>query len=119
MKNDTINPDSAGKTMPHNGNLLTNYVLNNKINRADLARKMNRSNTSIYQYAESPSLQMGILWKISLILNHNFIAELGEKLPVKYVTAREKELQAQLETLQKELDRLNIELSVYKNIMVK
>jgi len=119
MKNDTITPDNAGNKMPHNGNLLTNYVLENKINRAELARKMNRSNTSIYQYAESPSLQMGILWNASLILKHNFVAELGNLLPVEYTTQKETELLEQVANQQKEIERLSLELSVYKNIVGK
>lgn len=113
------NTDNTLEAMPHNGKLLTNYLLNNQIVRAKLARKLNISNTSVYQYAESSSLQMHILWKASIALNHNFIAEVGEKLPVDYITTREKELQEQVETLQKELERLNIELEVYKNIVGK
>lgn len=126
MKNDTIDPDNAGKTMPHNGNLLTNYVLKNKINRAELARKMNRSNTSIYQYAESPSLQMGILWNASLVLNHNFVAELGALLPVDYLTPKEAELKEQIRILEAKIavlegiiEKKDIEISVYKNIVGK
>jgi hypothetical protein len=119
MNDNPNNTDSNGKTMPHNGKFLSDYVLKNRINRAELARKMNVSNTSVYQYAESPTLQMGILWKASLALDFNFIAELGELLPVKHVSLREKELQEQVETLKKELEQLNIEIGVYKNIIRK
>jgi len=127
MNKNTDNPRTA---MPHNGKLLTDYVLNNRINRAELARMLNKSNTSIYQYAESPSLQMRILWKASLALNHNFVAELGESLPIEHSTKREVELENRIKTLEaelemktsiyeKQIDRLNFELSVYKNITGK
>ncbi len=126
MKKDTITPDNEGNKMPHNGNLLTNYLLNNRINRAELARKMNRSNTSIYQYAESPSLQMGILWNASLILKHNFVAELGALLPVDYSTPKETELNEQIRQLEAKvaalesmIEKKDIEISVYKSIVGK
>jgi len=126
MSNNTIQSDSNGSTMPHNGNLLTNYVLNNRINRAELARKMNRSNTSIYQYAESPSLQMSILWKASLILKHNFVAELGALLPVDHVTPKETELMEQIRQLEAKvgvlegmIEKKDVEISVYKSIVGK
>lgn len=130
MNDNTNNTDGTGKTMPHNGKVLTNYVLNNRINRAELARKLNKSNTSVYQYAESPSLQMNILWKASLALNHNFIAELGELLPVEYSTKRETELENKIKAMEtelemktsiyeKQIEKLNIELSVYKSIVGK
>jgi len=130
MNDNTNNTDVTVKTMPHNGKVLTDYVLTNRINRAELARKMNVSNTSVYQYAESPSLQMNILWKASLALNHNFVAELGELLPVEYSTKRETELENKIKAMEtelemktsiyeKQIEKLNIELSVYKSIVGK
>lgn len=126
MSDTTNTTDITAKTMPHNGKLLANYILDNRINRAALARKLNKSNTSVYQYAESPSLQMHVLWKVSLALNHNFVAELGASLPVEYVTPKELELQNQIKALQeqieglkKEIEHQQIEIGVYKNIVGK
>ena len=126
MSNNSIQSDTNGKSMPHNGNLLANYILKNRINRAELARKMNRSNTSIYQYAESPSLQMNILWKASLVLNHNFVAELGALLPIDYLTPKEAELKEQIHLLEAKIavlesmiEKKDVEISVYKSIVGK
>jgi len=80
---------------------------------------MNVSSTTVYQYAKSPSLQLSILWNASLALNHNFLAELGEKLPVDYITNRETEQRQQIDELQKEIEKLKFELSIYKNIVGK
>ena len=104
---------------PHNGKLLTNYILNNRVNRVELARKMNVTPPTIYNYVKSESLQLNILWNASLALKHNFVAELAAILPVEFVTEREKGLQLQLETLQKEIEKLNLELSIYKTIVGK
>ncbi|MDR3653893.1 MAG: hypothetical protein P4L34_13100 [Paludibacter sp.] len=104
---------------PHNGNVLKEYFTKHAVNCAELARQLGVSGSSVFQYFESQSLQLGILWKISLALKHNFVAELGEQLSVEYISLREKKLQEQVETLQKELQNLNIELGVYKNIVGK
>ena len=119
MNTNIMSADETKNNMPHNGKLLTDYLLKNDINRAGLARKMNVSNTSVYQYAVSPSLQMSILWKASIALNHNFVAELGELLPVKHKTGNEIQLEEEIKALEAQLEKLNLELSVYKDVISK
>ena len=119
MNTNIMSADETKNNMPHNGKLLTDYLLKNDINRAGLARKMNVSNTSVYQYAGSPSLQMSILWKASIALNHNFVAELGELLPVKHKTGSEIQLEEEIKALEAQLEKLNLELSVYKDVISK
>ena len=119
MNTNIMSADETKNNMPHNGKFLTDYVLKNDINRAALARKMNVSNTSVYQYAGSPSLQMSILWKASIALNHNFVAELGELLPVKHKTGNEIQLEEEIKALEARMEKLNLELSVYKDVISK
>jgi len=119
MNTNIMSADETENNMPHNGKLLTDYLLKNDINRAGLARKMNVSNTSVYQYAGSPSLQMSILWKASIALNHNFVAELGELLPVKHKTGNEIQLEEEIKALEARMEKLNLELSVYKDVISK
>ena len=104
---------------PHNGELLKKYFRDHKLNRAEVARQIGATPTSVVHYFDSHSLQLGILWKISQALNHNFVAELGEQLMVDYSTAREIELENQLAELRKQYEKMEIELSVYKNIVGK
>ena len=119
MNTNNMSDDETKNNMPHNGKFLTDYVLKNDINRAALARKMNVSNTSVYQYAVSPSLQMSILWKASIALNHNFVAELGELLPVEHISGKEIQLEEKIKALEAQLEKLNLELSVYKDVISK
>ena len=119
MNTNIMSADETKNNMPHNGKLLTDYLLKNDINRAGLARKMNVSNTSVYQYAGSPSLQMSILWKASIALNHNFVAELGELLPVKHKTGNEIQLEEEIKALEARIEKLNLELSVDKDVISK
>lgn len=104
---------------PHNGEVLKKYFKEHNVNRAELARQLGVSPTTVMRYFDSQSLQLGILWKISLALKHNFVAELGEQLTVDYVTACEIDLKNQLAELKKQMEKMEIELSVYKNIVGK
>ncbi len=104
---------------PHNGNILRDYFKLHGVNKAELARRISVASSTVQQYLDSQSLQLGILWKISIALKHNFVAELGEKLQVDYTTQRETELQQQIKDLQSELEKTKFELSIYKNIVGK
>lgn len=104
---------------PNIGSVLANFFKKHSINKSKLATQLNVPNTSVTRYVARDTLQFMTLWNISISLNHNFIAELGELLPVEFVTKRELLLQKQIDALQKDLEKLNIELSVYKNIVGK
>ena len=105
--------------MPHMGRMLADHFTTLPLNRKQLAGRFKMWDTSLMRYLGRETFQVKMLWKLSLDLNRNFLAELGEKLPVEHITAREKELEAQVATLQKDMEKLNIELTVYKNIMAK
>lgn len=118
---------------PHAGSIVEKYLSEHEPNQSQFARKMGVMPSTIRQYFTSDSLQMGILWKLSLITNHNFILEIGSKLPIDYPTPGVLNLQQQLEAkqqemetlkteiaaLQKQVEHLNIEVSVYKSIVGK
>jgi len=123
MTEDSI---KVSDSYPHNGKFLQNYIKKNGVNRAEMARKMNVSNSTVYQYAESPTLQLNVLWKASLALNHNFVAELGELLPIAHNSKREADLEKRIKELEieleiktsiyeKQIDKLNVELSGHRN----
>ena len=118
---------------PHAGKIVEKYLSEHVSNRSLFARKMGVMPSTISQYFQSDSLQMGILWKLSLLTNHNFILEIGSKLPIDYPTPGVLNLQQQLDAkqqeietmktemaaLQKQVEHLGIEVSVYKNIVGK
>ena len=116
----------ASVAYPHVGKLVEDYLNNNMSNRTYVARQLGVAPSTVSRYFDNVSLQLGILWKLSLITNHNFITELGAALPVDYVTPKEQELQNQIKTLQeqieglqKEIEHQQIEIGVYKSIVGK
>jgi transcriptional regulator with XRE-family HTH domain len=102
---------------PHIGTFLRTYFTKNHINRAELSRKMNVSTTATARYMNQESLQFGILWKISIALNRNLIADLASRLPIPFTSARERELEKELQTLQQEMSDLKIENRTYKSLL--
>ena len=102
---------------PHIGTFLRAYFTKNAINRAKLSQQINVSTTASGRYMNQDSIQFGILWKISIALNHNLIADLAAKLPIPFGTVREKELEKELQTLQQEINELKIENRTYKSLL--
>lgn len=98
------------------GNYIRWHIEQNKIKKLSIAEYLDVSPTTLNQYFKQSSFQFSILWRISLAVKHNFIMELGEKLNIAYETKAEKELKAQLLQKEKEIEKLEIQLQVYKEI---
>jgi len=103
--------------MSHMGEMLRHYFLNNRTRKSSLARILGVAPSVITAYKKRPSLQCGILWRLSYALNHNFFADLAAQLPTAFTnnvpidTSKEveiahlreenKQLKTQVETLEK------------------
>ena len=72
--------------MPHIGEILTQYFLNNRTRKSSLARILGVVPSVITEYKGRTSLQCGILWRLSYALNHNFFADLAEHLPLDFTS---------------------------------
>jgi transcriptional regulator with XRE-family HTH domain len=102
--------------MPHNGKLLKTFIDNSRLTQIEVARRMGITTPTLHYYYKSHSLTTDIWWRASKALHYNFLAGLGSLLTEEYVTPRETELQTVCEQLQKENERLKMELEIYKNI---
>ena len=120
METNQNHQEQMSVAQPHHiGKMLAVYFDGLSKTQAQLARRLKMANSSLSRMLDRDSLNFTVLWNICLTMNHNFIAELGEKLPVEFVSTREKELQEQLSAKQMEIDKLNMELLLYKNFVVK
>ena len=98
------------KNMPNNGNLLKRYLNDSNAQTARLTRKMGYSSMTLYRLMETYSIKTHYWWELGLALNRNIFAELGERFPVDYKTKRERELEAELSDVKKEVE-------IYKSIL--
>lgn len=109
-------------TTPHIGKLLDTYYKKNRVNKAGLARVLNRNRSSVQNYEQSKSLQCSVLWNISLALQHNFFADLAAQLPSTFTTNAPDPtlaLQEELEQLREENNILEGKLETLKEVMRK
>lgn len=70
----------------HIGSLIKSYIDRNKISKAALARKINRTDSAVLQLQKRASLQLGIVMELSHALKHNFFADIAAQLPETYTT---------------------------------
>lgn len=104
---------------PHVGEMLTAYIQMHKINRAALARQLGVAENAISDYCRRSSLQLGILWRISVALEYNFFTEFNDKLPFAPESATTIALKQQLAEKEETIAKLEAELEIYRRIVGK
>lgn len=115
--------DLQGQEMPHIGAMVKAQLKLKHLTMADVARKMEVARNGVLEYTRNPSLQVGILWHLSKIICHNFFEDLAALLPSNNTDANgkplaESEALAQLAEKEKRIKELEMELKVYKDIVM-
>lgn len=108
-----------GEQYPLIGNFIHYYIIQNKIKKADVARQLGIIPTGLNDYFKKESLQFAILWKLSIALKYNFIAHLGEYVPFAYETKREKALKEELAQKNAQIQKLEIQLEAFREMIGK
>lgn len=73
-----------------------------KINKSDLARRLEVSPTTVHQYLKSRSLHCGIVWRLSKALNYNFFADMAREVQVPFISEAESATRTENEQLKAE-----------------
>lgn len=68
------------------GQILENYIKNNKISKAALSRALKCDDSNILYYQKRKSLQTKTILELSNILKHNFFMDIAAQLPQEYST---------------------------------
>jgi hypothetical protein len=105
---------NLGEQYPGIGNFIHYHIIQNKIKKADVSRSLGILPTGLNGYFKRDSLQFAILWKLSMVMKHNFIAQLGEYLPYRYETRREKALLEQLAEKEAIIQKMEIQLEAIR-----
>ncbi len=91
---------------PHIGNLVRNIMTEKRISKAEVARKLNVTPSVVNEYLKNPSLQFGILWKLCIALNYDFLSELKKYYPPSLPTPE-----------QEKIADLEKEIAIYKSAL--
>ena len=105
-----------GEQYPKVGNFINYYISQQLVTKVDVARALNIAPKGLADYCKRDTLQFAVLWKLSLVLKHNFIAQLGEYLPYRFETIREKALKEELAQKDAIIQKLEIQLEVFREI---
>lgn len=68
------------------GQILENYIKQNKISKASLARAINRTDNAILYFQKKISIQSSIILELCNALKHNFFMDIAAQLPVEFTT---------------------------------
>jgi len=66
---------------PHIGKMMRAKMRERGLTLTDVGRMLGVNHTVVARYFRQSSVQFGILWKIGLALQHNFLAELIDPFP--------------------------------------
>jgi len=117
------NPLIQDAKQPHMGAMVEKIINEKGVFNTEVARQMGRAHTSIARYKLEPSLQGRILWKLGLVLRHNFFADLSAQFPIQVIPAEHLQECAALNDVIKAKDQqirdLEKELAIYKEIVLR
>ncbi|MFL9829922.1 transcriptional regulator [Flavobacterium sp. ST-87] len=111
--------NGKGEHYPVIGNFIHYHIVQHKIKKVEVARQLGILPTGLNEYFKKESLQFAILWKLSLALKHNFIAQLGEYVPFPYENKREKALKKELDEKNAYIQKLEIQLETLREMIQK
>jgi transposase len=107
---------------PHMGAMMQKHIQEKGMIHAVIARKLDIAQTGMSRYLQQPSLQAGILWKMGLVIGHNFFTELGRSFPIILPDLKQEEadrsMAAQLAAKDQRIVELEKELAIYKSIVM-
>ena len=107
---------NLGEQYPAIGNFIHYHIIQNKIKKADVSQSLGILPTGLNGYFKRNSLQFAILWKLSMIMKHNFIAQLGEYLPYRFETKLEKSLKEELAQKNALIQKMEIQLETLREM---
>lgn len=104
---------------PHIGKLVRLKVKERRITYADMARRMGINPSVFQEYMKQESIQLGVLWKIGIALEYNFLVDLMENLPEHILNSSKSVFQLTIEKQASEIENLKKDIEIYKSILQK
>jgi len=100
----------------HIGNLIAWVIQEKHLKKVNIAQQLNINPATLNQYFKQSSIQVGILWRLSQIMEYNFLADVADRLPISFETKKEVILNNMLSEKEAELKSLKTELNLLKKI---
>ncbi|HJS00633.1 MAG TPA: hypothetical protein VJ780_06830 [Flavobacterium sp.] len=108
-----------GEQYPLVGNFIHYHIMQQPKTKNEIAKALGILPKGLRAYFKRETLQFAVLWKLSLVLKHNFIAQLGEYLPYRFETIQEKALKKELAEKNAHIQKLEIQLETLREMIRK
>lgn len=105
-----------GEQYPLVGNFIHYHISQQTKTKTEIAQALGILPKGLGEYFKRDTLQFAVLWKLSLVLKHNFIAQLGEYLPYRFETIREKALKEELAQKVALIHKMEIQLETFREM---
>ncbi len=99
---------SGAHPYPHVGKFIRRKLMELHVSPPEAARRIGVNTSTVHAYFRQPSLQFGIIWKLSMALNYDLLSDLISSYPPNFpVKPNEKllELEKEVEILRGLLKR--------------
>ena len=106
-----------GLKPPHVGAMLKKNKVEKRIYQSAWARAQGMKDSTIVGFYKKPTMQISTLFDICQILKTNFFVEIADALPAEFPPHKTNPLQAEMNELKKENEKLNIEVAMLKEIL--
>ncbi|PDS22679.1 transcriptional regulator [Flavobacterium branchiophilum] len=102
---------------PALGNFVRYYLHQNQVAMKTVSDGLGVRYSTLNNYLKNTSFQFTILWRMSQIVNYNFLMDLGEWLGIPYETKAEKALKEQIASFEKENQALQKENELLRELL--
>lgn len=99
---------------PEVGTLLKRFLTEKRTRKSVLARMLGTQPQTVQKYQAKTTMQTETLWKLSVLLKHNFFLDLADYLPKEFSTYSQTDtsLSEQMAALQKENEILKAQNAI-------
>jgi transcriptional regulator with XRE-family HTH domain len=101
----------------HIGKAIHKILIDKRISYAEAARRTGVNQSAFKPYLSKKSLQMGVLWNVSLALEHNFLADVMNDLPANVLHNTTAQFVTTIAEQAETIKDLQKEIEIYKKTL--
>jgi len=109
----------SGIAPPHIGAMLKKHIKQNRYYQSGWARKQGVLPTTILGYFKKETMQISTLFTICQVLDYNFFKAIADALPANMPPATDNPLQAELDALKTENEKLKMKIDILEKMLNK
>lgn len=102
---------------PHMGQMIESALPFHGLTRSQLARRLGNTSQAVSAIIGQPTLQAAKLWEVCLAMEHDFFADLSDRLPDHIKPSPENAAQRHIASLEQQIRDLQKEVEIYQRAL--